>query len=60
MSIFEQDKQFRLKNGDPMRKLVKDTPYISPANLLDAQNNIINETSYNDSYVGIPKMNGFV
>ena len=60
MTLFETtNKTYPLKPGNPMRKLVKETPYISPANLLDAQNNIVDSKSYNDSYVGIPKVNGF-
>jgi len=60
MTLFETtNKTNPLKPGNPMRKLVKETPYISPANLLDAQNNIVDSKSYNDSYVGIPKINGF-
>jgi len=60
MTLFEtKNKTNQLKPGNPMRKLVKETPYISPANLLDAQNNIVNEESYNNTYIGIPKINEF-
>lgn len=60
MTLFEtKNNTTPLKPGNPMRKLVKETPYITPANLLNAQNNIVDSKSYSDSYVGIPKINGF-
>ena len=47
-----------LKQGSPMRKLVKDKKYITPANLLDAQNNIVDTKNYTNSYIGIPEIYG--
>ena len=47
-----------LQNGSPMRKLVKETNYITPSNLVDAQNNIIDTKNYTNTYVGIPEMYG--
>jgi hypothetical protein len=59
MSIFDKNSQNNLVPGDAMRDLVKESPYISPANLLDAQNNIVDEKTYTTPYVGIPKTKGF-
>jgi hypothetical protein len=47
-----------LKKGNPMRNLVKDKKYVTPANLLDAQNNIVDTKNYINSYIGIPEMYG--
>jgi hypothetical protein len=58
MSLFNKSGS-NLQNGNPMRQLVKDTPYITPKNLLNAQNNIVNAKNYNNTYIGIPKMNGY-
>jgi len=59
MSIFEKNSPNNLKPGNAMRNLVKETPYISPANLLDAQNNIVDDKKYVEPYIGIPKTKGF-
>ena len=59
MSIFDKNSQTNLKPGNAMRDLVKETPYISPANLLDAQNNIVDASKYTEPYIGIPKTKGF-
>jgi len=58
MSLFDNS-QNNLKPGDAMRQLVKDTPYITPSNLLDAQNNIVDANKYTEPYIGIPKTKGF-
>jgi hypothetical protein len=47
-----------LKQGSPMRNLVKDKKYVTPSNLLDAQNNIVDTKNYTNSYIGIPEMYG--
>ena len=47
-----------LKQGNPMRNLVKDKKYVSPSNLLDAQNNIVDSKNYTNSYIGIPEIYG--
>lgn len=63
MALFEEkhgspNKPTVMKNGNPMNDLVKTVPYITPKNLLDAQNNIVDPRTYNDTYIGITNLKG--
>ena len=59
---YNYTQETKLQQGSAMRKLVKDSDsnsdYVSPANLLDAQNNIIDTKNYNNAYIGIPEIYG--
>jgi len=58
ISIYDKNSPNNMRNGDAMRKLVTGVPYVTPTNLLDAQNNIISVDSYNNTYVGLKDKHG--